>query len=134
MARLMRLRGLRRGSSLVESALVLPLLTVLVFAGFEFGTILHLRQSMLHAARESARVLAIQGGTMTEAEAVAWDLLPNNDLPYEVELTRPAVDSEDRTVTATISLPVGDGSVGVATSAMFSATTLRVSVSMRSEQ
>ncbi|MAY73337.1 MAG: hypothetical protein CMJ31_01170 [Phycisphaerae bacterium] len=129
-----RPRGFRRGASLVESAFVIPILAMLVFSGFEFGAVLHMRQSMLHAARESARVLAVQGGSVAEAEQVALGLLPNPSLPYEFTFTTPAPNSVDRQVVAEISLPLGGDTVGMAIGAFDDDAELRVRVAMRSEQ
>lgn len=124
----------RRGASVIESAFVIPVLALLVFSGFELGAVMHMRQSMLHAARESARVLAVQGGSIAEAEATALSLLPNADLPWELEFTTPAEDSLDREISCVIRLPLGSDTVGVAIGSFDDDAALSVRVSMRSER
>ncbi|MEM0982676.1 MAG: TadE family protein [Planctomycetota bacterium] len=124
----------RRGASLVEAAFVIPVLMAVTIGGIEFGTLLHLRGSMQHAAREAARVLAVQGGTMAEAEATAADLLPDNDLLWEYNFTRPAPDSLDRSVIAEIAIPFRDISMADFFGLYGENDYLRVSVTMRSEQ
>jgi Flp pilus assembly protein TadG len=49
------------GASAVEFALVLPLLVLLVFGIFEFGRAFSIQVQLSGAAREGARVMAIQG-------------------------------------------------------------------------
>ena len=124
----------RRGASVIESAFVIPLLTMIVFSGFELGSVLHMRQSMLYAAREASRVLAVQGGSMAEAEATALDLLPNAELPWANAFTAPAPDSLDREVTCESELPLGAETIGAVIGSFSDDAALRVSVSMRSEQ
>jgi Flp pilus assembly protein TadG len=45
-------RRLRRGSTTVEFALVVPLLFILIFGTFEFTRIMMVKQGMTNAARE----------------------------------------------------------------------------------
>jgi len=61
-----RLRG-DRGQSLVEMALVLPILMAIVVGIFEFGRAWNVRQTVTHTAREAARMAVIR---TTEAAAV----------------------------------------------------------------
>lgn len=48
-----------RGATLVESALVLPILVLLVFGVVEFGRAYNAQVTVTHAAREGVRELAI---------------------------------------------------------------------------
>ena len=50
----------RRGGAVVEMAVVSPLLLTLVFGVIEFGNAFMVRQMLTNAAREGARVAAIQ--------------------------------------------------------------------------
>jgi len=127
-------RASRRGTTLVEAAFVIPVLMAVTIGGIEFGTLLHLRQSMLHAARESARVLAIESGNATQAETVALDLLPSEHLPWIIELTAPAPDAVDRDVVSTISIPMSEISMADFFGIFGPDDHLSVSVTMRSEQ
>ncbi|MBI4116017.1 MAG: pilus assembly protein [Candidatus Omnitrophica bacterium] len=54
-----RKRKRMRGSVLVEAALVLPLFTLLFVGIIEFGRVLMIKQVITNAAREGARVAAI---------------------------------------------------------------------------
>ena len=50
----------RRGASVVEMAVVSPILITLIFGVIEFGWAFMVRQMLTNAAREGARVAAIQ--------------------------------------------------------------------------
>ncbi len=52
-------RPRERGATLVESALVLPILVLLVFGVVEFGRAYNAQVTLTHAAREGVRELAI---------------------------------------------------------------------------
>lgn len=51
----------RRGAAIVEMAVVSPLLLTMIFGVIEFGNSFMIRQIVTNAAREGARVAAIQG-------------------------------------------------------------------------
>ena len=64
------MRRNERGAAAVEFALVLPLL-VLLFAGIaELGRIYYLQATLSGAAREGARVMAVQNDTTASTAAV----------------------------------------------------------------
>jgi len=67
-ARRSRLRR-EDGNTLVEMALVLPLLVVLVFGIVEFGRAYNAQVTLTHAAREGVRVLALTGDGGEAADA-----------------------------------------------------------------
>ena len=89
-----------RGATLVELALVLPILVLLVFGVVEFGRAYNAQVTLTHAAREGARVLALTrdaGAAETAAVGAATSLDPaqlsvstdpcNPGQPTAVELT-----------------------------------------------
>ena len=123
----------RRGLAAVEAALMIPLLVTMVFGSIEFGMLLHTRHTMLHAAREAARVLAVQGGTVAQAEAAAHDALPGGELDFDVEVTPPGPDDFDRDVVVEVSLPMADAG-GNILGMMDDNERMQVRVTMRSEQ
>lgn len=123
----------RRGISAVESALMIPLLVTMVFGSIEFGMLLHTRHTMLHAAREAARVLAVQGGTVAQAEAAAHDALPGGELDFDVDVTPPGPHEFDRDVVVEVSLPMADAG-GNILGMMDDNERMKVRVTMRSEQ
>ena len=132
LAKLSRLR--RRGSTLVEASIALPALIAVTVGGIEFGTLLHLRQSMMHAARESVRVLAVESGSASEARTVADGLLPDNDLPFVIDLTAPAPEGAgSRDAVATIAVPMRDVSLADFFGLFDEDDELRVTVTMRGE-
>ena len=68
-----------RGATLVELALVLPILVLLVFGIVEFGRAYNAQVTLTHAAREGARVLALTrdaGAAETAAVGAATSLDP----------------------------------------------------------
>jgi Flp pilus assembly pilin Flp len=56
-----------RGAAAVEFGLLLPVLTLLVFGTIEFGRAWNVRQTLTDAAREGARVAAVNNGIMAQA-------------------------------------------------------------------
>lgn len=65
-----------RGAAAVEFALILPLLTVLLFGIIEFGRAYNAQVTLTHAVREGARALAIgdeDPELVTRAAAPALD-------------------------------------------------------------
>ncbi|RDU34659.1 hypothetical protein DRW41_22275 [Neobacillus piezotolerans] len=48
-----------KGQSMVETALIIPLLMIILFGIVDFGRIFHVYLSMDHAGREGARVASI---------------------------------------------------------------------------
>ncbi len=61
-----QLRADRRGTAAAEFALLLPVLTVLLFGTFQYGMIYYTYNVMLNTARNGARALAV--GSSTEAQ------------------------------------------------------------------
>ena len=57
------------GTALVEFAMVLSLLTLILFGIIEFGRVYNAEVTLTHASREGVRVLAITGDAEAAAEA-----------------------------------------------------------------
>ncbi|NNF62691.1 MAG: pilus assembly protein [Acidimicrobiia bacterium] len=74
----MHLRSSDQGASLVEAALVMPILIMLVFGVVEFGRAYNAQISLTHAAREAIREYAISQNT-ADAEDVAENSAPTLD-------------------------------------------------------
>lgn len=68
-------RGNRRGVSLVEFSLVLPVFLMILFAGFEFSRICLVRNAAHNAAYQAARRVMVPGATVADAQAEATRLL-----------------------------------------------------------
>jgi Flp pilus assembly protein TadG len=62
-------RRRRLGTAVVEMAVVTPLLITMLFGIIEFGYAFTVRQSLVTAAREGARVAALPGSSATDVQA-----------------------------------------------------------------
>lgn len=123
-----------RGVSLVEGAFLIPMMLMMIFGSIEFGTVLHMRHTMSTAAREAARTLAVQGGSIGDAEDAALALLPHSDnFHFEINATAPGPDDPDRSVVVEITLPAEDASLGNMFGFFDDDDALTVRVTMRSE-
>ena len=68
-----------RGAAAVEFALIFPILLALVLGTIEFGRAYNVQISLTHAARETARTMAITGvwtNAVTKGKAAAPSLVP----------------------------------------------------------
>ncbi len=70
-----RTRDKRRGVSLVEFSLVLPVFLLILFAGFEFARICLVRNAANNAAYQAARRVMVPGATVANANAEVSRLL-----------------------------------------------------------
>ena len=78
----MKLRGNDRGAAAVEFALVVPLLLALVMGIAEFGRAYNIQTTLSGAARDAARVMALQNSPASAraaAKASASPLLTLTD-------------------------------------------------------
>ena len=67
--------GSERGASLVEFAMVAPLLIMLVMGIIDFGWILSQNQDIRHGAREAARLAAVDAGSVTVMTTLVCDAM-----------------------------------------------------------
>ena len=70
-----RARRRRRGASVVEFAIVAPLLFLFILGIFEFGRMVMVEQFLTNAAREGARRGILEQTTASEVQAVVTDYL-----------------------------------------------------------
>lgn len=85
-----RNRRWRRGSATVEMAVVMPLLIMIVLGIIEFGWVISVRQTLIHAAREGARTAALPGSTEDQTRAQVDRYLQSMGLSgYAVALEHP---------------------------------------------
>ena len=87
-----------RGASAVEFALILPILVMLVFGIFEFGIAYNNYISLTHAAREGARLAAVN---MDEIKGIDW-------FEDRVKNSSPAIKDKIESIT----LSGQDGNIG----------------------
>jgi len=96
----------------VELAVIAPVLVVLLFGIIEFGWMFSVRNAMLNAAREGARLGALQGYTTADVVARVQEMLTpmglnNGQVTIQVQDATPA----DPVVTVTLSVPQADVSL-----------------------
>ena len=99
----------RRGAVLVETALVLPLLLLLVFGVMEYGHFVFTRQTFEDAAQRGAREGMLSSATDTSvsnAVATAMNAAGYAADEYDVAFTDATDDSRD--VTVVVSADWGD--------------------------
>jgi Flp pilus assembly protein TadG len=68
-------RVAQRGASLVEFAMVAPLLMMLVMGIIDFGWILSQNQDVRHGAREAARLAAVDAGSIASMTTLVCDAM-----------------------------------------------------------
>lgn len=91
----------QHGAAAVEFALVLPLLLVILLGIIEFGRAYNVQISLTHAARETARYMAIHndwGGAVSRGAAAA----PSVDLAASAFQVNPATCTADANVQITV--------------------------------
>ena len=99
-----------RGATAVEFALILPLLLLFLFGVVQFGFLFSVYNTMVHAAREGARGMAVEqmneadGQTLTRARLSAYSGLPFTVVTDAPDPTVPT----DLDVTVAVSVPMAD--------------------------
>jgi len=98
----------KKGAVLVETAIILPLLLVIVFGIIEFGWAMYITNSLNNAAREGARLAAVTPKPITADDArvdarVKSSLLFNYNKQDLTIVTIPPLASGDP-VTVTVTL------------------------------
>jgi len=84
----------RRGAAAVEMAAVTPFLMLMLLGIIEFGWLFTVRQGLVTAAREGARVAALPGSTPADVEdRVRLYLNPLGLTSFLFELTRATPDN-----------------------------------------
>lgn len=97
----------RKGAVAVEFAIVVPLLFLFFFAGFEFMRVAMVRHTVDNAVYEGARVGIIPGGTNAEIRAEATRILGTigiDEFTLDVEPANITDATEDITVRVTVPL------------------------------
>jgi len=100
----------RRGATVVEFAVVAPLLFLFVFAMIEFGRMVMVEQILTNAAREGARRAILEQSTATEVETIVSDYLAGSSIPGATVAVSPSSFNHvgfGDPVTVTVSVPYG---------------------------
>jgi len=121
----------RRGQSVVEFALVLPVLLLLVMGIIEFGRIFMAQQSITNASREGARTGVLPSSTSSDVQNTVTSYMASAGLDDTCTVTMtnvgPTVSSGSPTsVTVQYTLPILTGSIipGLGSSMTLSHTTV----------
>ena len=103
-------RRRRRGATVVEFAVVAPLLFLFIFAMIEFGRLVMVEQILTNAAREGARRGILEQSTAAEVETIVSDYLTESSIAGATVSVSPGnfhqVGFGDP-VTVTVSVPYG---------------------------
>ena len=129
-------RHRQQGSSAVEFGIVAPLLLMLIMGIVDVGNLLFVYNSMLNAAREASRSVAVAEQTAAQAKTTAETTLAKHRgksgaIPFTVVVTVPATPA-DKEIKTTISAPLSQALMLDMFGLMGSATMTAVS-SMRQE-
>ena len=96
------------GSSVVEFAVISPILFLVLFGMVEFGRVFMVEQCLTNAAREGARVAVLRGATAPQVTARIENYLDSCGIDGESVTITPAnltTTSPDQPVTITVSVP-----------------------------
>lgn len=132
MKRLRTRKMLRLGAVAVEMAIVTPLLLAMLFGIIEFGWLFTVRSTMVNAAREGARLGALEGVTETEIVSRTSELLVPMHIDDNCSVTVTMPTDENPTVTVNVAAPRSSVSL-VGNFFGFTSGTINGSASMRRE-
>lgn len=96
----------QRGASLLEFALITPLVVLLLAGTVNFGFQFYVYYCMTGAARDGARIVALQGGTVQQGTDLVKRRLSRFNTDFTITITAPAQGSTtDTDVVVQISVP-----------------------------
>lgn len=96
----------RRGSAVVEAAVMAPLVVTAMFGMIEVGYCFMIRQTVVLAAREGCRAASMPGGTMAKVNAAVAETMVGPKLTgYTVTSNLPSLDANDTEVWVKVSIP-----------------------------
>ena len=108
-------RACRRGLAATETAIMLPLLVIVVFGAIELANGIFLQQTLSVAAYEGARALCRPGATRQEGEQRIAEVLLARDVDdYDIDIS-PAITAttpRNTEITVSITAPASEYSVG----------------------
>jgi len=93
----------KKGATLVETAIILPLLVLIVFGICEFGWAMYVNNTLNNAAREGARRAAVTPTPINVSDHVRACLTFDYDeSDLTIDTTTPAASGDPVTVTVTL--------------------------------
>lgn len=122
----------KRAAAAVEMAIVTPLLLTMLFGIIEFGWLFTVRNSMVNAAREGARLGALPGSTESEITARVQTMLEPMNLDDNATINVTMPTSDDPVVTVVVTVPRAQVSL-VGNFFGFTSGTVEGQASMRAE-
>ena len=122
----------RVGATVVEFALVVPLVLMLAFAAIEFARVVMIRHSVDNAVYESARLAIVPGGTAADARNETQRLFSVIGITdFLVEVVPPVLAPETPDVTVRVTVPLDSNSYFP--QQFFAGRTIRRELTMRRE-
>ncbi len=103
--RLFRGKKQRRGAAAVEMALVMPVLFLMVFGIIEFGWMMSVQNTLVNAAREGARLGALQGYDAADMQQRVVEYLTPMGLQDTVSMTITEATEENPRVGVELTVP-----------------------------
>lgn len=105
-------RTKRRGTTLVEFVLVLPIFFTMLFAGIEFAVIGTIRSTSHNAAYEAARILVVPGAVAKDGTDEAKRIMSIVGVNSLTVTSVPSVITDDtREVTVNIAIPYAENAI-----------------------
>jgi Flp pilus assembly protein TadG len=104
----------RRGTAVVEFAIVLPVFFLMIFGMLEFGRMVMVKQVLTNASREGARLGVLDGATTSEVETQVEAYLTSAAIPFTagdvvtVSPSPPSSAGYGESVTVTVTVPFDD--------------------------
>jgi Flp pilus assembly protein TadG len=101
----------RRGTAVVEFALLSPFLFLVVLGLIEFGRVLMVEQVLTNGAREACRTASLPGSASTDVQNAAVTYLTNSSIPVSNPNSQISVSPDPSTatpgtaMTVTVSVP-----------------------------
>lgn len=114
----------RRGSTLIETALVLGILLYLSFGAVEFGYYFFVKNTLQGAAREGGRASVVDGATNASVTSAVSAVMTANGIPsnkYTLTTTPSNISAAASGTQITVTITCTWGTVGVRPLAMLSA-------------
>ena len=130
-----RQRGERRGTALVEFAVIAPLFVLLVMGIIEFGRAMMVKQILTNAAREGARRAIVESATESEVKDVVKQYLTGASVSGALVSVTPAdLAGLGFGDPVTVSVSVTCNSIAWTPSRFLGGRTLSESTTMRAER
>ena len=97
----------QKGAALVEAAIILPILFLIIFGIFEYGSAMYTVNTLNHAAREGARKAAVTPNPIN-VDADVKKCIPFDTTGITITID-PASPASGEPVTVTVTLTTLDG-------------------------